>query len=438
MTIRKRLEAYFEFSKHGTTWWVEIVAGLSTFFSISYIVFVNPSILSAGGVPSETALFATIVASALSTAAMAIFARNPFVLAPGLEMSAYFAFFLIPLGFSWQEGLGAVFWSGVIFLVLSVTKLRSALLNAFPENLKVGITGAVGAFIAVIGLKLAGIVSYGDFAVNAIGNPFSQNGLLLLIGFGIAAILGAYRLKSAILFSIVGTSAIALLLQVHDTVPTHPGNVLDGARSGFLAFDPLVILQPRSWGPIFILFVVDFYGSVAKLIGLSRSTSILDDQRQLPRMQSALLVDSFAAMFGSALGTTSVTTFVESGVGIRAGGRTGVVGLVCAILLLCCLFATQVIALVPVIATAGSMLYIGLLVIRDSFPKKDSVSRGLFFLMTMTIFITFSLDKAILIGILGAILIGILRQNTEKRAVALWISAALLITANIFAALSRT
>lgn len=408
----KAIEKYFEFDRHKTNLRTEFIAGLSTFLSLSYIFVVNPSILSKGGMNTSMVLFATIFTSFIATFLMGIWAKKPFVLAPGLEMNSYVAFFVIgTLGFTWQEALGACFWSGVIFLILTLSNIRLRIINAIPDKLKTGLSAAVGVFLIIIALRLSGIMVYEGVNIQSFGSPFTNKGLILLLGLAIVLGLNYFKFQGSILVSIIIASTTAYFIGIRN----NPGTqvvVSSDMLSGLFKFDFGVILNPKIFSAIIILFLIDFYGSVAKIIGLTFNTSIVDKDGSMPKLKEALTVDGAGTMLGAGLGTSSITVYVESGVGIGVGGRTGMTAVICSLFMLLFLPLAPVLNFVPVEATTGALLWVGL----QLMPKWKEIKQfhwvetlSILVMLTLVAF-TFSLDKAMLFGfvtfILGKIIVG--------------------------------
>lgn len=412
----ERIKTYFEFARHKTNFRTEVIAGVSTFLALSYIFVVNPAILSEGGINKSAALFATVLISAMATIIMGIWAKKPFALAPGLEMNSYVVYFLIlGLGVSWQAGLGAVFWSGILFLILTITKIREKIIEAIPDSLKIGLAASVGVFLIIIALRLSDVLIYEQTSIKAVGNVFSLKALVLVLGFSIAIIFHRLKVKGFILLSILLCTVASHLLGLFE--PNPDSITLNKEMfSAIGALDVGMITNPKMLSAIIILFVVDFYGSIAKFIGLTQNTSILDENGNLPNQKEALLIDGAATVAGSVVGTTSLTTFVESGVGIGAGGRTGFTAVVCGLLMLLFIPLAPIINLVPVIATTGALLWVGI----ELMPKLEQIKKiatievlavALMILVTIA---TFALDKAMLVGfgffILGNLFTGRLKQ----------------------------
>lgn len=412
----KRIENYFEFERHKTNLRTEFMAGLSSFLSLSYIFVVNPSILSKGGMNASMVLFATIATSFLATFLMGLWAKKPFVLAPGLEMNSYVAFFVIgTLGFTWQEALGACFWSGVIFLILTLSNVRLNIINAIPDKLKIGLSAAVGVFLIIISLRLTGIMNYEGVNIKSLENPVNNKGMVLLLGAIIIFAMNYFKFQGSILVSIIVASVAANYLGIKNNSDTQIG-ASSNMLSGFFKMDFSVILNPKIFSAIIILFLIDFYGSVAKIIGLTFNTSIVDKDGSMPKLKEALVVDGAGTMLGAGLGTSSITVYVESGVGIGVGGRSGMTAIVCSVFMLLFLPLAPVLNLVPVEATTGALLWVGLQLMPKWKDAKQFHGVEIISVLVMLVLVafTFSLDKAMLFGfvtyIVGKIIAGELKE----------------------------
>ena len=414
--MKKTLENYFEFNKHNAMWKTEILAGLSTFLSLSYIFVVNPSILSEGGINKSAALFATVIVSSMATIIMGWWAKKPFALAPGLEMNSYVVYFLIlGIGVSWQVGLGAVFWSGVLFVLLTITNIRMKIIEAIPDSLKLGLSASVGIFIIIIALRLSGILIYEEISISSVSSPLTYKSLVMVFGFIVVVVLHKFEFKAFILISIVLGTTLAHFLGLAPK-EVQEISIDKEMLSAFFAFDLSVIFNPKVYSAVIILFVIDFYGSIAKFIGLTQNTSILDEDGKMPRTKEALMIDGSATVVGSALGTTSITTFVESGIGIKVGGRTGITAITCGILMLLFIPLAPLVKLVPVIATTGALLWVGIKIFPEvkelkAITKTELITIAIMMIVTV---MTFALDKAMLIGFSFYIMSLLIVGNKKK------------------------
>lgn len=421
------LEKFFHIKERGSTWKIELLAGLSTFLSLSYIFVVNPAILAEAGIDKSVAFFATIVGSVLTTLAMGLWANLPFAVAPGLEMNAYIAYVVVgAMGFAWQGALGAVFWSGILTVLLNYTKIRVAIIKAIPDTLKSGLAAAVGIFLMLIALKVGGVTAYEGIQVVGLGALTSPQAYVFYFGFVLVVILRLLKIKGSILLSIVAASVLAHLFGIGQVV--EPIRLSKEMFAGTLAMDLSVIFNPGVWSIILILFILDFYGSIAKFIGLTRHTSIVDREGNVPKMQEALTVDGVGTVLGASLGTSNLITFVESAVGIGEGGRTGLAAIVCGLLMSLFLLLTPLVNLVPVVATTGALFYVGLLLFPSLAELKGySWADGLvLFSVALTTLITFGLDKAMFVGFATYLALLVAKSRFKEVNVYLVISTVLL------------
>lgn len=395
----QRIDNYFGITRLGSTFKIELFAGISTFLSLSYIFVVNPAILSEAGISTSVAFFATIFGSVVATLLMGLWARLPFALAPGLEMNAYIAYVVVGvMGFTWQGALGAVFWVGVLTFILSFTSLRTNIIKAIPDKLKSGLAASVGVFLILIALKVSGILAYDGIQVKGLGLLTSPPALVFYTGLILVLVLRYFKVRGAVLLSIIGAALFAHWIGVGQ--PIEPIKLSKDMFAGTFAFDLGVILNPKIWSVILILFILDFYGPIAKFIGLTRNTSIIDNNGDLPRMKEGLAVDGLGTIIGAATGTSNLITYVESAVGIGEGGRTGLVAVVVGILMSLFLFLVPLINLIPVAATTGALFFVGLTIFPNrkefkTYSWTDTVAVAIMILVTAW---TFGLDKAMFAG----------------------------------------
>lgn len=416
--MRQKIEKYFGIKEKNSTIGIEFLAGLSTFMSLAYIVVVNPAILAEGGIDRSAVFFATIVVSGVFTIIMGLRAKLPFALAPGLEMDAYVAFYVVAiLGFSWQQGLAIVFYSTLIFFILSILGIRGKIVDSIPTNMKHALAASVGMFLIMIGLKLSNIVLFEGATPIGIGDLANKGAITLYIGLLVIVIFEkVLKFRGSILISIIAMAIYCNAVGLADDM--EPASISTDMFSAIGSFwsGLDVILDPRSWAPILILFLVDFYGSVAKIIGLTVNTNIFPESgSEDHKIKGGLMVDGFAALASPIIGTSSVTTFVESSVGIKAGGRTGLTAVVTGVLLLGCFFLTPLIKFVPVVATSSALIWVGLWLMPQGmiklFSKDDTVWKGfdkvdmvILALMCAAVLFSFSLQYALILGYGGYML----------------------------------
>ncbi len=401
---------YFGIKARESTIPREIIAGISTYLSLAYIFVVNPSILANAHMNVSAVLFATAIVSGLATLAMGFWAKLPFAVAPGLEMSGFFAFVVVgTLGLSWQDALGTVFWSGVLCVALTILPFRQRIIDSIPDGLKINIGVSVGVFVATIGLSLAKIVAFKnglpDLSSFSVSSLATHEAIILYVTFAVAFLFGLGQLKKfpgGMLIAIIAGSA---LCAVYGIVADHPAKM---SSDMFLALGQAhlisVFKNPHFFPVMLVFFIVDFYGGIGKFIGLTAATNIQSNGK-VPNIGRALYVDGFGTMGGALMGTSSLITFVESAVGIAAGGRTGVTAIVCGLLMLASLVLTPLVGLVPVAATTGVLVYVGWLLLPVRQFRESPELFGRFDLlialaMGLLSFLTFSLDKALLLGFL--------------------------------------
>lgn len=359
------LANYFRFADHQTDFRRETIGGLTTFITMAYITAVNPAILSEafGRDLLGELLFATCVSAAVATLVMGISANYPFALAPGMGLNAYLAYTVVlGMGVRWDLALGVVLASGLLFTLLSLLRIREAIINAVPETLKHATAVGIGFFIAFIGLKYAGIVSDDSTTLVTLGNLASLPAVLTLLGtFAIAAML-ARKLPGAILIGVLGVTLLSILLGHTDPpagfieVPEWPSRIFGVAIETMPAAFEIGLIPI-----VFAFLFVDVFDTMGTLLGLSERAGFLDHQGRLPRANRALLADSLGTMVGAVMGTSTVTTYIESGSGISAGARTGFASVVTGLLFLVALFFSPLIAAIPVFATAPALIVVGVL-----------------------------------------------------------------------------
>jgi adenine/guanine/hypoxanthine permease len=351
------LESRFKLKENGTNVRTEFIAGLTTFLTMVYIVFVNPAILGNTGMDKGAVFVATCIAAAVSTLVMAFYANYPIALAPGMGLNAFFAFTVVlGMKFTWQQALAAVFCSGCIFLLISVFRLREYIINSIPKNLKLAIAAGVGLFLGIIALEQAKIVVAHPVTLVTLGDLRQWPAVLCLLGFVLIVALNARRVLGGTLIGILIVTAISLVLGlVQFAIPVSAPPSLaptlfqaDFSRVGEGAF--LVV--------VFTFLFIDVFDNAGTLIGVSHRAGLLDKDGNLPRMKEALIADSFAAMFGSMIGTSTTTSYIESAAGVSAGGRTGLTALFVAMFFLLALFFSPLAGMVPGFASAAALLYV--------------------------------------------------------------------------------
>lgn len=357
------LEQLFKLREHGTDARTEIIAGITTFLTMSYIIFVNPDILSKTGMDRSAVFVATCLAAALGSVIMALVANWPVGMAPGMGLNAFFAFTVVGvMGYSWQQALGAVFISGLIFIILTATGIRAWLIDGIPKSLRSAIAAGIGLFLAIIALSTSGIIVANEATKVALGDMHHHAPLMTLGGFFLIAILDALRIRGAILIGILVITVLSMVLGYNDFagVFSMPPSILPT----FMQLDIVGVLQTGFISVILVFVLVEVFDATGTLVGVAKRANLLPEGKP-NRLGRALFADSTAIIAGSALGTSSTTAFVESASGVQAGGRTGLTALVVAILFLAALFIAPLAGSVPAYATAPALLYVAGLMMRE-------------------------------------------------------------------------
>jgi adenine/guanine/hypoxanthine permease len=357
------LETYFQLKSNGTNVRTEVVAGLTTFLTMAYIVFVNPMILGDAGMDKGAVFVATCVASAIGTLVMGLYANYPLALAPGMGLNAYFTYGVVKgLHYSWEVALGAVFISGVLFMVLSVTRVREWIVDAIPQSQKMAISAGVGLFLGIIALKNAGIVVASPDTFVTLGNLKAPPTLLAIGGFLLMVALDARKVPGAIIIAILVTTIAGVLFGVSPFVGI--ASLPPSVAPTFLKLDIGGALDAGVLVIVFAFFFVDLFDNTGTLVGVAHRAGLIRKDGHIPRLLRVFVADSTATLVGSLLGTSTVTSYIESAAGVRAGGRTGLVGVVVAILFLLTLFFAPLAETVPAYATAPALLYVACLMAR--------------------------------------------------------------------------
>ena len=419
------LEKVFHLSDHNTTVRTEVIAGITTFMTMAYILAVNPSILSAAGMDSGAVFTATALASCFATLLMAAFANYPFVLAPGMGLNAYFAYtVVIQMGYSWQTALAAVFIEGLIFIVLSLTNVREAIFNAIPMNLKHAVSAGIGLFIAFIGLQNAKIVEAGTFRSEGI------TVLLALIGVVVTGILMVKAVRGDILWGILITWGLGVICELTGLYVPNPELGMYSVLPNFSAGLSIPSLAPTlfkvdfsnifSFNFVVVMFAflfVDMFDTLGTLIGVASKADLLDKDGKLPKIRGALMADAVGTSFGALLGTSTTTTFVESASGVAAGGRTGLTAVVSAILFALSLFLSPIFLAIPSFATAPALIAVGYLMM-TSILKVDfsDMTEALpcYICITAMPFM-YSISEGICMGVISYVIINLVTGRAKEK-----------------------
>jgi AGZA family xanthine/uracil permease-like MFS transporter len=423
------LERCFGLRAQGTTTRTEIVAGVTTFLTMVYIVFVNPSILGKTGMDAGAVFVATCIAAAVSTLVMALYANYPIALAPGMGLNAFFAFTVVlTYKYTWQQALAAVFCSGVIFFLISIFRIREYIINSIPKNLKFAISAGVGLFLGIIALEEAKIVVANQATLVSLGDLKQPAALLCILGFVLIVALNARRVIGGTLIGILIVTAIGLwpgLVKYNGIVSAPPSLAptllqLDFSRITELGFLTVIVS---------FLFV-DVFDNAGTLIGVTHRAGLVDRDGNLPRMKQALIADSFAAMFGSLIGTSTTTSYIESAAGVSAGGRTGLTAVVVAVLFLLALFFAPLAGMIPAYATSAALLYVACVMAQGlaEITWDDITEYGPAVVAAVTMPLTYSIATGIGLGFITYALAKIIAGKFAD------LKPAVLILAVIFAA----
>jgi len=428
------LEKYFKLSEHNTNVKTEVIAGITTFMTMGYIIMVNPGILSATGMDFGALITATCLSTAIATILMALYANYPFALAPGMGLNAFFAFTVVlGMNISWEAALAAVFIDGVIFLLLTLTTAREAIFNAIPMNLKLATSVGIGLFIAFIGFTQAGIVVANEATFVALGNFHDPKVLLSVFGLIVAGLLLARGIKGALLISILVTSLAGMIFGI---VPWPEGIVSPPPSLSPILFK-MDFKTAFNFGLIPIIFTftfVDIFDTMGTLVGVASKAKMLDKDGKLPRIRKALVVDAVGTIAGAALGTSTVTTYVESASGVAEGGRTGLTSLVTGVLFLLALFFSPIVAAIPGQATAPALILVGLFMMEPvlKIDFSDYTEAIPAFLTIILMPLTYSIAEGLVMGVLSYVVIKLVSGRFKEISPVMFILAVFFVIRFMF------
>lgn len=404
-------EKFFKLSENNTTVKTEVIAGITTFMTMAYILAVNPDILSAAGMDKHAVFSATAIASIVATLVMSLVAKLPFALAPGMGLNAFFAFTVcLGMGYTWQFALTAVFLEGIIFMLLTVFNIREMIVNAIPINMKHAISAGIGLFIAFIGMQNAGLIVNNDAVLVGLGDIHSTNVLVMLFGVILTGVLLAKNVKGALLIGIFATTLLGIPFDVThlpeggliSTPPSIAPIAFQFDFSQVFTMDMLVVL--------FTFLFVDMFDTVGTLVGVASKANMIDENGKLPRVKQALFADSIGTTVGAMLGTSTVTTYVESASGVSEGGRTGLTSLTTAGMFFLSLFLAPLFLMVPAAATAPALILVGAFMLSPILKVNfDDITETIpVFLTVIMMPLAYSIAEGVVFGMLSYVILKVL------------------------------
>jgi len=423
------MEKFFKLKAHGTTVRTEIMAGITTFMTMAYILAVNPGILSATGMPAGGVFTATALSAMIATVVMALIANLPIALAPGMGLNAFFAFTVVlGMGYSWQLALTAVFIEGIIFIVMSLLNIREAIVKSIPRNIKNAVSVGIGLFIAFIGLQNAGVIINNDATLVGLGDVTKGPALVALIGLVIMGVLLAFKVKGALLIGMIATTIVGIPFGV-TTVPKGWNPVSAPAAPLFFQFQFDKVLTLDFFVVMFTFLFVDIFDTIGTLVGVTTQAGLISKDGEIPKVKQALLADAIGTVAGAALGTSTVTSYVESASGVAEGGRTGLTSLTTGLLFGAALFLSPLFLLVPGAATAPALILVGLFMLS---PVKE-LELGDFteaipaFLTIIMMPLSYSIAEGLVFGILSYIFLKVITGKYKQVSAVTWVVGALFV-----------
>ncbi len=421
------LESFFKLQENGSDVRTEVLAGLTTFLTMAYIIFVNPTILGDAGMPKEAVFVATCLAAALGTLIMGLYANYPIGMAPGMGLNAYFAYAVVlGMGVPWQSALGAVFISGCLFVLVSVLGLREMIVNGIPHSLRTAITVGIGLFLALIALKSAGLVVANPATMVTAGDLHKPQALMAVFGFLLIVTLDRLKVKGAILIGIVVVTVLSFFFG---------GNKFAGLVSlppsiapTFLQLNVPGALSMGFLNVVLVFFLVELFDATGTLMGVANRAGLLVEGK-MARLNKALLADSAAIVAGSVLGTSSTTAYIESAAGVQAGGRTGLTALTVAALFLACLFIAPIAGVVPAYATAPALLYVACLMLKElgEIDWSDTTESVPAAICALVIPFTYSIAEGIAFGFITYAILKLTTGQARKVKPIVWVIAAVFV-----------
>ncbi len=428
------LERLFKLGENGTNVRTEVIAGVTTFLTMAYIIFVNPAILSATGMDQGAVFVATCLAAAVGCFIMGFVANYPIAQAPGMGLNAFFTYSVVlGMGYTWQVALAAVFCSGVLFIILSLFKIREWIINSIPMSLRTGISAGIGLFLAFIALQNAKIVVDNPATLVSVGDFTSLSPVLAAVSFFLTIGLVNRGVKGAVMIAILLTTGLGLLfgdVQWHGVMSAPPS-----IAPTFMQLDFSGVFEIGMISVIFAFLFVDLFDTAGTLVGVATKANLIGKDGKIPRLNKALLADSTATSIGALLGTSNTTSYVESTAGVAAGGRTGLTAVVVGILFLLALFFSPLAGMIPAYATAGALFYVAILMMSGlvSVDWRDLTEAAPVVVTCLLMPLTYSIAEGIVLGFISYTAIKVLSGKGRDISVSVWFMTAIFLAKLIFA-----
>lgn len=427
------LEKFFKLKEKNTDVKTEIIAGITTFMTMAYIIFVNPAILSKTGMDFGAVMMATVLSAGFSTILMGILANYPFALAPGMGLNAYFTYSVVmQMGYPWQTALGAVFISGVIFLILTFAKVRQLIVYSIPDGIKIATAGGIGLFITLIGMKEGGIVVGNEATLIAFNDITHHSPLLTLFGIIVIGALMAKRVKGAILIGILATWILGIIFGVAEFqgIIGKPPDI----TPTLFKLDIISALNIGLFGIVFAFLFVDLFDTTGTLVGVAKQGGFIKKNNEFPNVNKALTADAVGTVFGSMLGTSTVTSYIESASGVAEGGRTGLTSIVTGILFLLAIFISPLAQSIPPFATSPALIIVGVLMLKSitQIDWNDFTESLPAFIVIVSMPFSYSIATGISLGFIFYPLIKLLSGRGKEVSITVWILALIFIARFIY------
>ncbi len=418
------LEKLFKLSENGTNVRTEIIAGVTTFLTMAYIIFVNPAILSATGMDKGAIFVATCLAAAIGCFIMGLIANYPIAQAPGMGLNAFFTYSVVlGMGHTWQVALAAVFCSGVLFILLSLFRIREWIINSIPMSLRMGISAGIGLFLAFIALQGAGIVGDNPATLVSVGDMTNLHAILAAVGFFLTIALVTHGFKAAVMIAILAITVLGILfgdVQYHGIMSTPPS-----IAPTFMQLDFSAVFEVGMISVVFAFLFVDLFDTAGTLVGVATKANLIKEDGKIPRLNRALLADSTATAVGALLGTSNTTSYVESTAGVACGGRTGLTAVVVGILFLLALFFSPLAGMIPAYATSGALFYVAILMMSGlvAIDWRDLTEAAPVAVVCLLMPLTYSIADGIAFGFISYAAIKGLSGKSREVPVGVWVLA---------------